>query len=66
MRLCIGVSIGPRTTACLRDFDCVPTFGEALFGVVKEQDFEGIVAKQLDAPYRAGRQPTRRKIENQA
>ena len=44
----------------------MPTFGEALFGVVKEQDFEGIVAKQLDAPYRAGRPPRWRNTENQA
>jgi bifunctional non-homologous end joining protein LigD len=53
-------------TARVRVVDCVPTYGEALFGVVSEHDYEGIVAKRLDAPYRAGRQPTWRKIKNQA
>jgi ATP-dependent DNA ligase len=28
------------------------------------QDFEGIVAKRLDSPYKAGRQPTWLKIKN--
>jgi bifunctional non-homologous end joining protein LigD len=51
-------------TPRLRVVDCVPTFGEALFAVVTEHDYEGIVAKRLDAPYRAGRQPTWRKIKN--
>jgi bifunctional non-homologous end joining protein LigD len=46
--------------------DCVPTFGEASFAVVSEHDFEGIVAKRFDAPYRAGRKPTWRKVKNAA
>jgi bifunctional non-homologous end joining protein LigD len=49
----------------LRVVDCVPTYGEALFAVVTEHDYEGIVAKRLDAPYRASRQPTWRKVKNQ-
>jgi ATP-dependent DNA ligase len=44
----------------------VPTHGEALFRAIAEHDQEGgIVAKRLDAPYRAGRQPTWLKIKNQ-
>lgn len=54
------------STPRLRVVDCVPTYGEALFAVVTEHDYEGIVAKRLDAPYRAGRQPTWRKITNAA
>jgi bifunctional non-homologous end joining protein LigD len=49
----------------LRVVDYVPTYGEALFDVVSEHDYEGVVAKRLDAPYRAGRQLTWRKIKNQ-
>jgi len=30
------------------------THGEALFHAICQQDHEGIVAKQMDAPYRAG------------
>jgi bifunctional non-homologous end joining protein LigD len=57
-----NLSPAPR----LRVVDCVPTFGEALFTVVAEHDYEGIVAKRLDTSYRAGRQPTWRKIKNPA
>ena len=53
------------STPRLRVVDCVPIYGEALFAVVAEHDYEGIVAKRLDAPYRAGRQPTWRKVKNQ-
>jgi len=52
-------------TARVRVVDCVPTYGEALFAVVAEQNYEGIEAKRLDSPYRPGRQPTWRKIKNQ-
>jgi hypothetical protein len=38
--------------------------GEALFAKVCELDLEGIVAKQSDSPYRAGRQPTWIKVKN--
>jgi bifunctional non-homologous end joining protein LigD len=40
--------------------------GEALFAKVCELDLEGIVAKQANSPYRAGRQPTWIKVKNQA
>jgi bifunctional non-homologous end joining protein LigD len=50
----------------VRVVDYVSTYGVALFAVVTEHDYEGSVAKRLDAPYRAGRQPTWRKIKNQA
>jgi ATP-dependent DNA ligase len=36
----------------------VPTHGEALFREIVEHAQEGIAAKRVDAPYRAGRQPT--------
>ena len=42
----------------------VPTHGEALFREIARHDQEGIVAKRLDAPYRAGRQLTWLKIKN--
>jgi bifunctional non-homologous end joining protein LigD len=54
------------STPRLRVVDCVPTFGDALFTIVTEHDYEGIVAKRLDAPYRSGRQSTWRKVKNQA
>lgn len=38
--------------------------GEALFAKVCELDLEGIVAKQADSPYRAGRQSSWLKIKN--
>ena len=53
-------------TRGVRGVDCVPTYGEALFAVVAEHDYGGIVAKRVDAPYRAGRQPKWRKIKNAA
>jgi ATP-dependent DNA ligase len=42
----------------------IPTHGEALFAAIVEQDHEGVVAKRLDAPYRAGRQSAWVKIKN--
>ena len=42
----------------------IPTYGEALFATIVEQDHEGIVAKRIDAPYRAGRHSTWVKIKN--
>jgi bifunctional non-homologous end joining protein LigD len=50
----------------VRAGDYVPTHGQALFAVIAEHDCEGIVAKRLDAPYRAGRQSTWQKIKNAA
>jgi len=44
----------------------VPTYGEALFREIARHDQEGIVAKRLDAPYRAGRQPTWLKVKNKS
>lgn len=38
--------------------------GEALLCAIIEHDQEGIIAKRLDAAYRAGRQPTWLKIKN--
>ena len=54
------VQPGPR----LHLIDHVETHGEALFQAIAAQDFEGIVAKRVDAPYRAGRQPAWVKIKN--
>jgi ATP-dependent DNA ligase len=42
----------------------IETHGEPLFHAIAADDHEGIVAKRLDAPYRAGRQPTWLKIKN--
>ena len=42
----------------------VHTHGEALFRAIVEHDQEGIVAKRMDAPYRADRQPTWIKVKN--
>jgi len=44
--------------------DHVETHGDPLFHAMAAQDFEGIVAKRLDAPYRAGRQRTWVKVKN--
>ena len=38
--------------------------GEALFREIARHDQEGIVAKRIDAPYRAGRQSSWLKIKN--
>lgn len=40
------------------------THAEALFREIERHDQEGIVGKRVDAPYRAGRQPTWLKIKN--
>jgi hypothetical protein len=40
------------------------THGTALFAQACALDLEGIVAKRMDAPYRAGRQDAWRKIRN--
>jgi len=37
---------------------------EILVRAIATQDFEGIVAKRVDAPYRAGRQPAWVKLKN--
>ena len=42
----------------------VETHGEALSNAIAAQDFEGIVAKRTDAPYRSGRQLAWVKIKN--
>ena len=42
----------------------VDTHGEALFHAIAAGDHEGIAAKRIDAPYRAGRQPSWVKIKN--
>ena len=46
------VTPGPRVQL----IEHVETHGEALFDAIAAQDFEGIVAKRVDAPYRAGQQ----------
>jgi ATP-dependent DNA ligase len=51
---------GPR----LQLIEHVETHGEALFHAIAAQDFEGIVAKRVDAPYRPGRQSAWLKIKN--
>ena len=42
----------------------VETHGEALFRAIVDGDHEGIVAKRMDAPYRAGPRNTWLKIKN--
>ena len=37
---------------------------DAIFREIARHDQEGIVAKRMNAPYRAGRQPTWLKIKN--
>jgi bifunctional non-homologous end joining protein LigD len=48
----------------LRFVEHVATRGEALYATAVEHGHEGVVAKKADAPYKAGRQPTWRKIGN--
>jgi hypothetical protein len=50
--------------AALQLIQNVETHCEPLFHAIAAQDFEGIVAKRVDAPYRAGRQPAWMKIKN--
>ena len=42
----------------------IETHVEALFSAIGADDYEGIVAKRLDAPYRAGPQSSWIKIKN--
>jgi bifunctional non-homologous end joining protein LigD len=49
---------------CVRYVKHLEAHGEALFALACELDFEGIVAKQADSPYRAGRQQTWVKVKN--
>ncbi|MGE5099716.1 MAG: hypothetical protein ACM3SX_07000 [Deltaproteobacteria bacterium] len=51
--------------AGIQAVEAIPTHGDALFAAIVEQDHEGIVAKRLNAPYRAGRQAHWLKIKNQ-
>ena len=51
---------GPR----LQLIQHIDTHGEALFHAIAAQDFEGIVAKRLDVPYKAGRQAAWLKVKN--
>lgn len=44
----------------------VPDAGELVFEQVVQHDFEGMVAKRLDAPYRRGRSNDWVKVKNQA
>ena len=48
----------------LQLMDGIETHGEALFAATAEQDFEGIVGKRFDAPYKSGRQPSWVKVKN--
>jgi bifunctional non-homologous end joining protein LigD len=50
--------------APLQVAECIETHGQALFREIARHHQEGIVAKRLDAPYPAGRQPTWLKIKN--
>jgi bifunctional non-homologous end joining protein LigD len=50
--------------AGIQVIEAIPTHGEALFAAIVEHDHEGIVAKRLDAPYRAGRHAHWLKIKN--
>jgi bifunctional non-homologous end joining protein LigD len=44
----------------------VEAYGEALFRAIVDGDHEGIVAKRVDAPYRAGPCNAWQKIKNKA
>jgi bifunctional non-homologous end joining protein LigD len=48
----------------IRLIEHADTYGEAIFHAIASQDHEGIVAKRLDAPYRAGRRFEWLKIKN--
>jgi ATP-dependent DNA ligase len=61
-KLWLQRSVTPRPG--LHVIDYVPTHGEELFAVIAAQDFGGIVAKRLAAPYCADRQSAWRKIKN--
>jgi bifunctional non-homologous end joining protein LigD len=52
------------TTGTVHRLTWLETRGAALFKQACELDLEGIVAKRMDAPYRAGRQDAWRKIRN--
>ena len=62
----IGVGDAPasRGGSRLPLIQHVGTYDEALFHAIAAQDFEGVVAKRVDASYRAGRQPAWVKIKN--
>ena len=47
----LRTNLEPRSG--LQVIETVETYGEALFALTVDQDFEGIVAKNLDAPYLA-------------
>jgi bifunctional non-homologous end joining protein LigD len=49
----------------LQVVESIGIHGEALFAVICTHDCEGVIAKRLDAPYRAGRQSSWVKIKNQ-
>jgi hypothetical protein len=48
----------------IQSIEHVETHGEALFREITRHDQEGIVAKRVDAPYRAGKQSTWIKIKS--
>jgi bifunctional non-homologous end joining protein LigD len=54
------IASGPR----LQLIQHVVTHGEGLFRAIAGEEFEGLVAKRVDAPYRAERQPAWLKIKN--
>ncbi len=47
----------------VRYADHVDREGAALFALVRERGLEGVMAKRLDAPYRAGRSPSWKKVK---
>lgn len=53
-----------ESVASVQAIEHVETHGEALFSAIVDEDHEGIVAKRIDAPYRAGRQSSWLKIKN--
>ena len=57
MLSCLGI----RASTTFND---IASHGEALFATAVALGQEGIVAKRADSPYKAGRQPTWRKIKN--
>lgn len=48
----------------IQAIEYIETHGEALFREIARHDQEGIVAKRLDAPYRAGRQRVRHRARH--
>ena len=62
---CEGETRSQRAIEYIEYIEYIETHGEALFREMASHDQEGIVAKRIDAAYRAGRQSRWVKIKNQ-